>query len=252
MNNPMLEFLRADGSIVVNKRLMRSIGLEEAVLYSELVSKHFYFEARQQLDDDGYFFNVSDNILYDTGLTAKRQSPVLAKLIEYGLVQTKVKGIPARKYFKINQDMKLLTNIMLQDSKINSLAQRQNLNRQKAKVDMPKGQCNNTNTIILSNNPKENIDYILLTQNDGSFISYYLSVYADVMQDRHPTLTIENKEKLDRLIEYVKDYYDYETWCDSVDDHFDKLPARNNGSIVSFMHSSGIYFDTGEFAEVMG
>ena len=39
MNVGMLELLRSDGSIIINKNLSHAIGVEETILFSELISK---------------------------------------------------------------------------------------------------------------------------------------------------------------------------------------------------------------------
>ena len=42
--NVIYDFLRSDGSVVVNKKLIHAIGLHEAIIFSELISKYNYFE----------------------------------------------------------------------------------------------------------------------------------------------------------------------------------------------------------------
>ena len=59
----ILELLRADGSITVNKNLIQAIGLNEAVLYCELLSRYFYFESRLLLDEEGCFYNTQYDFL---------------------------------------------------------------------------------------------------------------------------------------------------------------------------------------------
>ena len=54
----ILDLLREGGSIVVNKKLAHAIGMDAAVMYSELISKQRYFAKKGQLTDDGYFFNT--------------------------------------------------------------------------------------------------------------------------------------------------------------------------------------------------
>jgi len=97
----LLELLRSDGSIVVNKKLASNIGLNEAVLYSELLSKYVYFAKKNQLTDEGYFFNTVENLQKDTTLTKRQQLTVINNLVKFGLISTKLKGIPAKRHFKI-------------------------------------------------------------------------------------------------------------------------------------------------------
>ena len=237
----MLDFLRADGSIVVNKKLCHAIGLHEAILYSELVSKHFYFAEKGQLDTEGFFFNVADNLLADTSLSYKQQKLALDNLSKLNLIMIKIKGVPARKYFKINQDLSLLGKLMVEGRQNQQFGKKvKTRSAETYKQDVQKQLSNNTNLIIQNNNNK---DYIILTQNDGRFISFYLSVYSEYFKDKHPTITNENYYKLQSIIEEISEYYEYEDWCDAVVEHFENLTETNNGSIISFIYSCARYFN---------
>ena len=46
-----IDFLRKDGSMIVNKRLAKQIGIESAIMFSELVSRFDYFEKKGKLVD---------------------------------------------------------------------------------------------------------------------------------------------------------------------------------------------------------
>ena len=110
--NPFIELLRADGSIVVNKRLAKAVGLREAVLFSELISRHRYFQDRGKLDKEGYFFNTIEDLQGGTTLTRRHQDAAIKALVQAGLVKVKLAGVPAKRYFKINNDMKVLLKIL--------------------------------------------------------------------------------------------------------------------------------------------
>ena len=51
----ILDLLRADGSIVVNKKLANKIGLNEAVVLSELISR-FKWHQKENKDKNGWFY----------------------------------------------------------------------------------------------------------------------------------------------------------------------------------------------------
>jgi len=95
------ELLRADGSVIINKKLARSIGINAAILYSELISKYLYFQNKGELDEEGYFFNTVDNLERDTCLSKFQQLEGIDKLINLKLIAKKLKGMPAKRYFKI-------------------------------------------------------------------------------------------------------------------------------------------------------
>ncbi len=106
--NPLFELLRADGSITVNKALTHAIGLNEAILYCELVSRLIYFNDRGRLTKDGYFFNTINDLQAGTSLTEYQQRRALNRLEKLGLISTRLQGMPAKRHFRINLDMSLL------------------------------------------------------------------------------------------------------------------------------------------------
>lgn len=108
----LFELLRADGSIVVNKKLAHAIGLDAAVMYSELLSKHYYFEARQMLDETGAFFNTVEDMNDDTTLNSRSQRLAINTLTECGLIEYEVKGMPRKRFFRIVFDESLLRQLL--------------------------------------------------------------------------------------------------------------------------------------------
>ncbi len=102
--SPIIELLRADGSIVVNKRLAKAIGLREAVLYSELISRYIYFKSKAMLSDQGYFFNTIKDLEDGTTITRRHQDAAIKNLVKHGLIKVKLAGVPAKRYFRIQND----------------------------------------------------------------------------------------------------------------------------------------------------
>ena len=107
----MKHLLSSTAFLVLNKELARQVGLKEAVLLADLISKEEYFIANGMTD--GWFFNTEANIQKDTTLTAYQQRKCLTTLKKEGLIEVKRKGIPAKQYFKINEQqvMQLLNNL---------------------------------------------------------------------------------------------------------------------------------------------
>ena len=50
--NPVFELLRNNGSIVINKALMHRLGVNETILYSEIISRYSYFYKEDKLNED--------------------------------------------------------------------------------------------------------------------------------------------------------------------------------------------------------
>lgn len=182
--NPIYDLIRADGSIVLNKNLCHAIGVNETIAYSELLSRYNYFSIREELDEEGYFFNTVDDLELGTSLSAKQQKMALTNLQKIGLIKTKLKGIPAKRHIAITDDITLLLSLIEKGRKtIGMLEEKQLINRKNQKIrrekakqtqetqlisqkgvsrtdkteelDTPKGSVNNTNIIILNNNTKE-------------------------------------------------------------------------------------------------
>lgn len=92
--------LSANGWMQVSKDMARLIGLQEAVLFSELLSKETYFAEKGQLTEDGFFFCTIENLENDTTLKEKVQTKCIKKLMSENLVDYRVQGMPGRRYFK--------------------------------------------------------------------------------------------------------------------------------------------------------
>lgn len=108
----IFELLRADGYVTVSKPLISVIGFLEAGVYSELVSRHFYFAEKNQLTEDGYFFNTVEDFELMSRLTAYQQRAVFLRLKELNLIDFEVRGLPAKRYFKINRDPDVLLQLL--------------------------------------------------------------------------------------------------------------------------------------------
>ena len=109
----MKHLLSSSAFLVLNKELARQIGLKESVLLADLISKEEYFIANGMTD--GWFFNTEANIEQDTTLTPFQQRKCLKTLKKHQIVETKRRGVPAKQYFKINEQLvvKFLNNLSL-------------------------------------------------------------------------------------------------------------------------------------------
>ncbi len=94
-------------SIYISKALARLFGSNLAILYGELVSRYKYFDSKNQLTPDGYFFNTIEDLGKGTELGDKPQRAAINKLQELGLIEFKLRGLPAKRYFKILDTPKL-------------------------------------------------------------------------------------------------------------------------------------------------
>ena len=109
----MKHLLSSTAFLVLNKELAKQVGLNEAVLLADLISKEEYFIAKGMTD--GWFFNTESNIERDTTLTAYQQRKCLKTLKKHQLIEVKRRGVPAKQFFKINEELviKFLNNLSL-------------------------------------------------------------------------------------------------------------------------------------------
>ena len=106
----MKNILSSSAFIVLNKHLARQIGLKETILLADLISKEEYFISKGMTD--GWFFNTEPNIEKDTTLSAYQQRKAIKTLKTKGIIETKRMGVPAKQFFKINEQqvVKFLNN----------------------------------------------------------------------------------------------------------------------------------------------
>jgi len=110
--SPIYSLIRSDGSIVINKNLCHAIGLNETIIYSELLSRYNYFSERNALDEDNFFFNTVNDLQLATCIGEKPQKKAINNLKKLGLIEYKVKGIPPKRYFKIVNNVQLIAALL--------------------------------------------------------------------------------------------------------------------------------------------
>lgn len=215
--NMLLELLRADGSITVNKSLIQAIGLNEAVLYCELLSRHFYFEARGMLDNKGYFYNTQYDLQAGTGMGEKAQRTAITKLKKLNLIDMEVKGLPPKRHFKINTNIEVVNKLLIKGkAKLKAFENSTNTS-EGGNLKLPKEQLivaegsgnntyNNTKSIIL-----KYVNVVASASNCvffSSLFSYYLDAYKNHTNKDHPILSHKHVETIINNIEAFSDTYE--------------------------------------------
>ncbi len=98
----LTQVLASRNYIILNKGMAKILGINASILLGELCSEYEYWKSHGQLEDD-YFYSTIDNIEENTTLSKNTQTTALNILKKKGLIETKVMGLPAKRYFKINQ-----------------------------------------------------------------------------------------------------------------------------------------------------
>ena len=96
------DLLSTDGFIIYNKKLARTIGTNPSILLGYLCAEYNFYSSNGQLDN-GMFFCTREKIKYNTGLTETEQRTASKKLEELGIIETELKGMPSKTYYKINE-----------------------------------------------------------------------------------------------------------------------------------------------------
>ena len=113
----IFKLLNPDNTMSINRQLAHAIGLAEAVVYGALLSKYAYYDQHGLLTDGDWFYSTVEDLEESTALTARQQRRCIDTLIKSGLIQCKVQGMPAKRYFCINDDTELLAGILSNGSK---------------------------------------------------------------------------------------------------------------------------------------
>lgn len=104
----IFKLLNPDNTVAINRPLVHALGVNEAIIYSALIGKQIYFERRDMLDEDGCFYSTITDLQESTGLTRYQQDSAIKNLVETGLIECQPKGAPARRFFRVNDDVELL------------------------------------------------------------------------------------------------------------------------------------------------
>lgn len=99
----LINLIANDNYLTVNKILVRHLGLEAAYFLCELANEYDFFEKENLLKED-YFFSTVENIEKNIFLSQYKQRKALKTLKAFGLIEEKVMGLPAKRYFKINEE----------------------------------------------------------------------------------------------------------------------------------------------------
>ena len=110
--NKELQSFNSYNTITVHTPIAHSIGTNEAIVYSALVSKFFYSHERNALTEDGYFMVCEDDLRESTTLYGKSLTRPLKNIENAGLIKMELRGMPAKRYVYIVRNEKLLLSLL--------------------------------------------------------------------------------------------------------------------------------------------
>lgn len=110
----LMKLLSGDGFVMYNREIAHEVSVNGAIIFGQLCSSYSYFQERGELatfDEKQYFYITSDKLEKYTALSYKQQSKAIKELERSGYIETKLKGLPATKYYRIVMD-KLVQNLL--------------------------------------------------------------------------------------------------------------------------------------------
>lgn len=109
VKNSIKQLLMTSNFYVLNKTLVKKLGIETAFFLTTLV------EADEVLaDEDGWFYQTVPQIEEMTGLTKHKQNNCINELTSLGILLQENKGMPMKRYFKL--DYEKISNILFSSS----------------------------------------------------------------------------------------------------------------------------------------
>ncbi len=110
-SHPIFDLLRHDAWLQESTALRWALGNDEAAIYAYLLYKNEYWKERCELYGD-YFFLTIDDLYVAVHVNKRAQRSAVKNLVDAGLIDMKIQGIPPVRYFKINFDQELIVKLL--------------------------------------------------------------------------------------------------------------------------------------------
>ncbi len=113
----LLQLMNPNNTMSVNRYLAHSMGMAETIIYSALISKYTYYRDNGKASD-GWFYSTIEDLQESTTYGRKVQTTAINKLVGYGLIESKLMGMPAKRYFRLISDTDKLAALIEQGQEI--------------------------------------------------------------------------------------------------------------------------------------
>lgn len=98
----IVKLVNPANTIGVNRFLAHALGAAEAAIFAALLAKSAYYE-EHGMCRDGWFYSTAADLEESTAYTWRKQSPAIEKLATAGLIRYELRGMPAKRYFKLGE-----------------------------------------------------------------------------------------------------------------------------------------------------
>lgn len=185
----------SDAHWQVNKKIaIHFKSNDTALLLADFISKQTYFEIKDQLTDDGFFYNTMEDIEQSTNITRHGQEQAIKALKNEGFLLMKRKGMPAKRYFKVNKEIIIafllnktnsllnFSNQVCENSAIKYAENQQSCMRKISNHDCENSAINNNKE---NNNKNDNKENKLQKFSLNDFRDFFLSrgVDSDILEE---------------------------------------------------------------------
>lgn len=210
----ILERLNPTNTGSYNRPIAHALGLGAAVVYSALISKYEYYYKHNMLGEDGFFFSTIADLQESTSMGKCQQSNAIKVLTDAGLVEVCRRGMPAKRYFRVRDEVELLDKFLKQGKEIiaelNPIAQFDD-NRQTC--------CTETEQQV------GGFPDIKLAQNEPYTINHNINK----SKDNNPNLSILGGDEMDRIdernnyLELIRENIEYDCFEEMEQEKVDGL-----------------------------
>ena len=226
-----MSILSSDAYIILNKYVMKAIGLHEAILLGELCSEYIYWCKEDKLQD-GYFFSTRENIEKETTLSPHQQRQALKNLVNFGFIEVTEKDMPKKTYYKVIEEKvyEFLSKIELDFAEVKKFNDKtsKNLTSSDENIEDQDVKNFNINNNIINNNKdnnilsnhikdeedkidyeeifKKNIEYEILIQDERTkgLIQNITDIAVETLNSKHKEIFINSEPT---SIELVRSQY---------------------------------------------
>ncbi|WP_262173380.1 hypothetical protein [Cytobacillus firmus] len=119
----LVSLLSGKGFVMYNKELAHKVSVNGAIIFGQLCSSYESFGNKEMLtirDGKEYFFLTAET-LEETALTYKQQMKAVKELEQAGYIETRIMGVPSKKYFHIKD--KIVHELLSSSDKRENLVQ---------------------------------------------------------------------------------------------------------------------------------
>jgi DNA-binding transcriptional regulator GbsR (MarR family) len=210
----IINLIRSNNYITVNKTLIKKIGLLPATFYGELLSRYNYFMERGLLKD-GYFYLMIEDAKEEIGLSREEQDTAIRKLVKLGLIKKQIRKFEddttTRRYFKIVDDFELILSLFDEPIKVKkapeSIDKTVNVGFTQSELrELHNDQCGNYTTLQINNNKDIRLKNQSVIQMDGQ-TDEHAQKEIDTIINNARVETFEDDDLRETLKEVIRDCY---------------------------------------------